>query len=532
MSSAAAVAAGPIAPAPAAFRPGLAVPRRYFLGFMVMVVGMFMAILDIQIVSASLAEIQAGLSATADEASWVQTSYLIAEVVMIPLSGTLSRMWSTRVVFCASALGFTAASALCATATTLSEMMTYRAIQGFVGGAMIPTVFATSFILFRGQRRVRMSVLIGLVATMAPTVGPTVGGWLTATLSWHWLFLINVPIGAAVAAAVWRTMDLDRPDPTVARSFDFAGLGLLAVFLGCMEYVLEEGPRQDWFGDGTLRVLGVIAVVAGIGFFARVLTNRAPIVDLSAFLDRNFAVGAVMSFVMGIGLYGSIYVLPQFLARVRGYDALEIGETMFVTGVFMLMGGPTAGELARRVDLRIIQVIGLATFGTAIWLTGLLTSESGFWELFLPQALRGYGTSFVMLPTNQIALGTLAPSRVKNAAGLYNLMRNLGGAVGLAVINSVLQGRFALHRLHLVEGLRFDNPVAMARLGQLTAHFDPSGGDAGAQALRLLERMVDRQAWTLAFNDVLMLMAASFFLVAPLVLLLSRPRLEPPPDAH
>ena len=526
-------AAAPSAPGLAAsFGAGADVPRNRVVGFMVMVVGMFMAILDIQIVSASLAEIQAGLSATADEASWVQTSYLIAEVVMIPLSGTLSRMWSTRVLFCLSALGFAAASALCATATTLTEMMVFRAIQGFVGGAMIPTVFATSFLLFRGHRRVRMSVLIGLVATMAPTVGPTVGGWLTAKLSWHWLFLINVPIGAAVAALVWRTMDIDRPDPAVARTFDFVGLGLLAVFLGSMEYVLEEGPRQDWFSDEGLRILGVLAVATGIGFFARVLTNRAPIVDLGAFRDRNFAVGSMMSFTMGLGLYGSIYVLPQFLARVRDYNSLEIGETMFVTGLFMLLGGPTAGQLARRVDLRIMQVFGLAIFGTAIWLTGKLSSQSGFWELLLPQAMRGFGTSFVMLPTNQIALGTLPPSRLKNAAGLYNLMRNLGGAVGLAVINSVLADRFALHRLHLVEGLRFDTPAAVARLDSLATRYGAFGGDAQAQALRMLERMVERQAWTLAFNDVLMLMAAAIFLAAPLVLLLARPRLEPPPGAH
>jgi DHA2 family multidrug resistance protein len=503
------------------------VPRGRVAGFMAMVVGMFMAILDIQIVSASLAEIQAGLSATADEASWVQTSYLIAEVVMIPLSGTLSRMWSTRVLFTASALGFAAASALCATATSLSEMMVFRAIQGFVGGAMIPTVFATSFLLFHGHRRVRMSVLIGLVATMAPTIGPTLGGWMTAKLSWHWLFLINVPIGAVVATVVWRTMDIDRPDPTVARSFDFLGLGLLAAFLGSMEYVLEEGPRQDWFSDHTLRLLGVIAVLTGIGFFARVLIGRAPIVDLGAFRDRNFAVGASMSFVMGVGLYGSVYVLPQFLARVRDYNSLEIGETLFVTGVFMLMGGPTAGRMARHADLRLMQVLGLMLFGTAIWLTGQLNSQSAFADLFLPQALRGFATSFVFLPTNQIALGTLPPSRVKNAAGLYNLMRNLGGAVGLAVINSVLADRFALHRLRLVENLRFDTPAALERLRMLGERYGAHGGDATGQALRQLERMVHRQAWTLAFNDVLMLMALAIVAAAPLVLLLDRPRLEP-----
>ena len=508
------------------------VPRTRVIGFMVMVVGMFMAILDIQIVSASLAEIQAGLSATADEASWVQTSYLIAEVVMIPLSATLSRMWSTRVLFTASVLSFAATSAMCATATTLSGMIVWRAIQGFVGGAMIPTVFATSFILFRGERRVRMSVLIGLVATLAPTIGPTVGGWLTERLSWHWLFLINVPIGLVVGALVWRTMDIDQADPAVARSFDFFGFAMMALFLGSMEYVLEEGPRQDWFSETELRVLGLLAALSGVLFFWRVLTARAPIVDLRAFVDRNFAIGTTVSFVMGVGLYGAIYVLPQFLARVRGYNSLEIGETMFVTGAFMLMAGPIAGRLARSIDMRLMLVAGLAMFGTAIWITGRLSPQSAFWELFLPQGLRGFSMSFVMLPTNQIALGRLPPSRVKNAAGLYNLMRNLGGAVGLAVLNSILADRFALHRLHLVEGLRFDMPEAMARFQALQDRYATHGGDAAAQALRTLENMVQRQAWTLAFNDALMLMAAIVFAAVPLVFLLGRPRLEPAGEAH
>jgi DHA2 family multidrug resistance protein len=499
------------------------------LGFMAMVVGMFMAILDIQIVAASLPEIQAGLGATPDEGSWIQTSYLIAEVVMIPLSGTLSRLWSTRVLFVASALGFTVASGFCAMAPDLNSMIVLRAIQGFVGGAMIPTVFATSFILFRGHRRVRMSVLVGLVATLAPTIGPTLGGMLTEALSWHWLFLINLPIGLVIASVVWNGMDIDAPDPTVAQGFDFLGLGLMAVMLGGLEYVLEEGPRQDWFSDPTLVVLGVLAVVAGAGFFLRMFTAPKPIVDLRAYADPNFAIGCVFSFTMGVGLYGSIYVIPQFLSRVRFYNSLQIGETMFVTGAAMLVGGPIAGRLARFIDLRKLLAFGLTLFGVALYLTGKLTSEAAFWELFLPQALRGLAMNFIMLPINQIALGTLPPSRVKNAAGLYNLMRNFGGAVGLAVINTILGHRFALHRLHLIEGLTWDNQVAVDRLARMAERQAAHGGDGTQQALHRLLDMVERQAWTLAFNDVLLLIGLGFALVLPLTLVLARPRIEGAP---
>lgn len=505
------------------------VPPRRVWGFMAMVVGMFMAILDTQIVAASLAEIQAGLSATAEEASWVQTSYLIAEVVMIPLSASLSRLWSTRGLFVASALGFAASSALCALATSLPEMITFRAIQGFVGGAMIPTVFATSFILFRGHRRVRMSVLIGLVATCAPTIGPTLGGWLTEKLSWHVLFLINVPIAGLVALAVWRTMDIDRPDPAVARHFDHAGLLLMTLMLASTQWVLEEGSRHDWFADAAIRWMALLAVASGIGFFARALSAAHPIVDLRAFLDRNFAVGSTLSFAVGIGLYGTIFVLPQFLSRVRGYNSLQIGETMMVTGLFMFVGAPLAGRLARVLDLRLQLAMGLCGFGTAILLMGRLSVDSAYWELFLPQALRGMSMMSVMLPVNQIALGRLPPDRLKNAAGLYNLMRNLGGAVGLAVLNNLLTGRFALHRLQLVEALRFDTPAAVARLDRLAERYGAHGGDASARALRALESMVQRQAWTLTYNDALLLMAACYFLMLPLILLLGRPRLEAAP---
>ncbi len=261
---------------------------RQWAGFMAMVVGMFMAILDIQIVSASISDIQAGLAASPDEASWVQTSYLIAEIVMIPLSGWLSRLLSTRVLFVASALGFTVFSFACAGASSLSEMVVFRAAQGFIGGAMIPTVFATTFLLFPGEKRTQMSVLIGLTATMAPTIGPTLGGWLTDQYSWHWLFLINVPVGMVVAAAVWTCLDIDRPDWSLRRNFDLIGLILMALFLGALEYVLEEGDRWDWFQDETIAWCGAISAVAAVLFFWRMLAQPRPAGGAARVRQRQF----------------------------------------------------------------------------------------------------------------------------------------------------------------------------------------------------------------------------------------------------
>ncbi len=506
---------------------------REWAGFMAMVVGMFMAILDIQIVSASISDIQAGLAASPDEAAWVQTSYLIAELVMIPLSGWLSRLLSTRVLFVASALGFTGFSLLCAGAGSLGTMVVYRAAQGFIGGAMIPTVFATTFLLFPPEKRTQMSVVIGLTATLAPTIGPTLGGWLTERFSWHYLFLINVPVGLGVAAAVWTWMKIDRPDWTLRRSFDLPGLLLMGLFLGTLEYVLEEGNRWGWFSDPTILRAGVVCAVACVLFFWRALTTPAPIVDLRAFRNANFAFGSLFSFVLGIGLYGSVYLLPLFLGRVRGYNSLQIGQTMFVTGAFMFLSAPIAGQLAKILDLRVMLAMGLAMFGAGLWWMAELTTDSAFWELFGPQALRGASMMLIMLPVNQIALGRLPPASVKNASGLYNLMRNLGGAVGLALINTIATDRMALHTLRLSEQVTWSRPGAQAMNSAIAHALSAAKGSAAPiTALKELARMVELQALTMTYNDVLLLMAGAFFAALPFTLLLAKPASQDAAGAH
>jgi DHA2 family multidrug resistance protein len=505
----------------------LAIGGRRFAGFMAMVVGMFMAILDIQIVSASIADIQAGLAASPDEASWVQTSYLIAEVVAIPLSGFLSRLLSTRVLFTVSALGFTAFSLACTFATSMPAMILFRALQGFLGGAMIPTVFSTAFLLFPGPARSKAAVVIGLTATLAPTVGPTVGGLITDALTWHWLFLVNVPVGLGIAAAVWNTMDIDRGDPSLARRFDWWGLGLMAVFLGSLEYVLEEGPRWQWLEDGTVAFFAAVCAAAGLGFFWRAFAAPQPIVELRAYADRNFAIGSLFAFLLGIGLYGSVYLVPLFLGRVRGYDSLQIGETMFVTGVGMFLAAPVVGRLSRAVDLRALLAFGMAATGLALWLTANLTNQSAFAELWFPLALRGFGMMFVMVPVTTVALGTLAPAVLKNASGLYSLMRNLGGAFGLALINTMATDRGAAHRLHLSESVasnRAEAAAAVQRMADALAARLGEGADLAA--LARVRATVQREALVLAYNDALVVMAALFFLALPLVFLLAKPRPE------
>jgi DHA2 family multidrug resistance protein len=497
------------------------VASREWFGFLAMIFGMFMAILDIQIVSSSLNEIQAGLSASADEITWVQTSYLIAEVVMIPLSGYLSRLLSTRVLFVASAVGFTAMSVGCAFAWSIGSMVAFRAAQGFIGGAMIPTVFAASFTIFPPSKRATVSVMIGLVATMAPTLGPTLGGYLTQSLSWHWLFLINLAPGIVVASAVWLLVDIDRPNLKLLKGLDVPGIALMALFLGGLEYALEEGPRWDWFDDRSVATAALVSAVAAVLFFWRVLTYAQPIVDLRAFADRNFAVGSFYSFVIGIGLYGAVYLLPFFLARVRGYNSLQIGEVMILTGACQFLSAPLAGFLSKKLDLRVMLAIGMAVFGYGLYLNAGLTNQSSFWELLLPQAVRGSSLMLCFLPINALALGTLPPDKLKNASGLYNLMRNLGGAIGLAVLNTVIIERLALHWARLSSHFSATSPVVQNYVDRLSVHLENAiHGDPTHAAYKVVGNLIQRESYVMTLNDCLLLMAGVFaagLLAMPLV---------------
>jgi DHA2 family multidrug resistance protein len=510
----------------------IGVTPRQLAGFLAMVFGMFMAILDIQIVSASLSEIQAGLSASGDEIPWVQTSYLIAEVVMIPLSGLLARALSTRVLFTASAVGFTIASALCATATTIDQMIVYRALQGFIGGGMIPSVFAVAFSLFPPSKRGIVSPMIGLVATLAPTIGPTVGGYLSNAFSWHWLFLVNVGPGILVAVAVFFLVDFDKPDRSLFRRFDVIGFAAMALFLGSMEYVLEEGPRYDWLDDTTIATFAVLCIAAGVIFFWRAFTAPQPIVEFRAFRDRNFAFGCAFSFIMGIGLYGLTYLYPVYLAQVRGYDALMIGETMFVTGVAMFLTAPLAGRLSQKLDPRVMMLIGFMGFALGTYMASGITVDWDFHELLLPQILRGGSLMLCMVPINNLSLGTLPPDQLKNASGLYNLTRNLGGAVGLAVINTVLNNRLDLHLARLHETVSWGRAMAEETLAGLTQQMSVQIADGDLAALKQLSLVVRRQASVLAFSDVFIVLTGLFAGMALLALMMRKPADVPAGAGH
>ena len=505
--------------------------------FATMCVGMFIALIDIQIVSASLKDIGGGLSAGADDTAWVQTAYLIAEIIVIPLSGWLSRVMSTRWLFAASAAGFTLTSLLCALAWNIQSMIAFRALQGFLGGSMIPLVFTTAFMYFTGKQRVIAASTIGAIASLAPTLGPAVGGWITDISSWHWLFYINLVPGLFVTFAVPMLVKVDRPNLALLKGADYIGMILMAVFLGCLEYTLEEGPRWNWFSDSTIATTAWMAGISGALFIWRCLEISEPIVDLRALRDRNFALGCLFSFITGIGIFATIYLTPLFLGRVRGYGSLDIGLAVFSTGVFQLLAIPVYALLANRIDLRWILMLGLALFAVSMWDFSPITHDWGAKELLLPQAIRGFAQQLAVPPVVTLTLGSLAPDRLKRASGLFNLMRNLGGAIGIAACATVLNDRTNLHFLRLAEHLNSRNETMNAWLDQLTLNAQLLGQNSleGSQtALHQLWALTWREAQTLTYADAF-LMIMSCFVVATLLVPLMRkvqPPRQPSADAH
>ena len=507
------------------------------LPFAVMCGGMFIALLDIQIVASSLQDIGGGLSAAQDEISWVQTAYLIAEIIMIPLSGWLTRVFSTRWLFTLSAAGFTMSSLLCGMAWNIESMIVFRALQGLLGASMIPIVFTSSFHFFQGARRVYSAAVIGTIATLAPTLGPVIGGWITDTLDWHWLFYINLIPGIAITLAVPFLVRIDEPDLSLLREADYFGILLMAVGLGTLEYTLEEGTRWNWFSDATITATAWIAGVSLSLFCVRSLTYRNPVVDLRALGNRNFALGCLLSFVTGVGIFTTIYLTPLFLGYVRGFSAWQTGAAVFSTGVASLVGTPIYIILARRFDTRWLLMLGLACFGLAMWSFSFITHDWGAAELLLPQLLRGFPQVFAVAPSVNLGLGSLPPARLKYASGLFNMMRNLGGAVGIAVSAAVLNDQTNRHFQHIAGHLTPANLPMRQLLQAMTNRYAalPTGPDVGHQAaLEQLWNLAYREARTLAFADAFRAVMLAFVVATLLVPLLKKVAAPagPPPNAH
>lgn len=490
------------------------------LPFVVMCVGMFIALLDIQIVASSLQDIGGGLSAAQDEISWVQTAYLIAEIIMIPLSGWLTRVFSTRWLFTISAAGFTVSSMLCGLAWNIQSMILFRALQGGLGASMIPTVFTSSLYYFQGKRRVYSAAVVGTIASIAPILGPVIGGWITDTLNWHWLFYINLLPGIAITILVAMLVRIDEPDLSLLKGADYLGIILMALGLGNLEYVLEEGTRWNWFDDATIRTSAWTAGISLVLFVVRSLTFHNPVVDLRALKNRNFSLGCLLSFITGIGIFSTIYLTPLFLGYVRGFSAWQTGLAIFSTGVASLAGVPVYIALARKVDLRWLMIFGLASFGIAMWYYSFITHDWGAAQLLLPQVFRGFPQVFAVAPAVNLGLASLPPERLKFASGLFNMMRNLGGAVGIAASAAIINDQTNFHFLMIASRLTPANGAMDRFVHRVVERYAaiPGSLDAGhAAALKQLWLLAYREASTLAYADAFRAIMVAFILATLLV---------------
>ncbi len=502
---------------------GTAPPLATWLAFGAMCLGMFMAVLDIQIVATSLPTIQFALDIRPDEMSWVQTCYLSAEVVAIPLTGLLTRALTMRWLSVATLGAFTLASIGCAFSTSFAELLVWRTLQGFTGGLLIPQVFAAGFVLFPERGQALATTIAGVLAVLAPAIGPYVGGWITDTYDWPWLFLVNTGPGIVAAVIAGGLLPRERPDLRILRDLDLPALALMAGALACLEIGLKEAPLAGWTA---FHVTGLLAasLIAGTLFVARSLASAQPVVDLRTLGHRDFALGAALSFILGVGLYGSVYLMPVFLAFVRNHSAIEIGEIVIVTGAAQLTMAPIAVLLERYASARAMTALGFGIFAAGLALSAFQTRATDFATMFGPQVIRGVAIMLCLLPPIRLALGGLPQQAVANASGLFNLMRNLGGAIGLALIDTVIYGRAPVIGEGLGEALK-QGDVQTARLvglpmDKFLAHVPGTPVEPSVEAF--VHAAVQRQALTEAINEAWLLVAV-LTLAGALAVCLIRP---------
>lgn len=499
-------------------------PRTAWVIFVAMIFGNFMAILDIQIVASSLNEIQAGMSASRYEVTWVQTTYLIAEIIAIPMSSIVARILSTRVYYTICAVGFTISSLLCALAWNLESLLVFRALQGFMGGGMIPTSMTALYLLFPEAKRALPLVMFGMISTLGPAIGPTVGGYLTNNFSWHWMFLINIIPGIIIAAIVYSNQAIDEANPALLKQLDWLALLGMALFLGGLEYFLDEGARHDWFVDVGVRTAFILSLLGAMVFFYRSFTSAHPLLDLTVFKNKNFCLSALVTFVIGMALYGLGYMIPVFLGQVRDMNSAQIGHIMMVTGIVMFAFAPFLAWLIPNFDARKTVFVGMLLAAFGVWLNSHLSIQSDYAFMFWPQVYRGIGLMICLIVVSHLAMSTLPQHKIADASGIYNVTRNIGGAVGLALINSSLDWLTAMHVSVINSGLTPDNWVFVERLEQLKLQYAEAGEMANQLATSVIYQDVYVQALSSSFNDLLRALSLIMLFAAFLTIFMDRPR--------
>jgi DHA2 family multidrug resistance protein len=494
----------------------------------------FMEVLDTTVVNVSLPHIASSMSATTEEATWALTSYLVANAIILPMTGWLAGRFGRKNLLLLSTTGFTLASFLCGVAPNLASLVIFRILQGATGGALQPLSQAVLLESFKPEERGRAMGFWGLGIVVAPILGPVVGGWLTENYSWRWVFYINLPVGIA-ALLMTRMFVFDPPYlRRESQGIDYWGMGLLVLGIGALQFVLDKGQQEDWFASSMITTLAVVSAIALVVLVVYELRTPHPIVDLRLFKDRSYSVGVFLMTVLGFALYGSLVLLPIMLQTLFGYSSLAAGEAMAPRGIGSLFMMPVVGILTAYIDPRKLLISGLLIGGwTMLWL-GDLNLEAGYWDFVWPQLLQGLGMALLFVPLTTVSMATISPERMGYATSLFNLMRNIGGGIGIAVTGTMLARRRQAFGALLGERVSVFDPTTNAVLAQLKAAFIARTGDvvnATNQAYLVLYGMVQRQAAMVSFVMIFRLLGILFLVMIPLVFLMKKPKARTPAAA-
>ena len=497
--------------------------------------GAFMAILDIQITNSSLQDISGGISATADEGSWISTSYLIGEIITIPLTAWFSKIFTIRYYLLVNIVLFLMFSALCGISTSLGEMIVFRAGQGFTGGVFIPTALTVIITYMPKNLQPVGQAMFGLTATLAPAIGPYVGGLLTDRIGWEWNFFINFIPGIVMFATVFATIPKEKTRIDELRNGDWWGIACISIGLGALVAMLEEGQRKDWFGSPFIRTCAILAGVFVPAFVLLEIFGKHPVVNLRLLLSRNLGLSTVVAFVLGMGLYGSVYLIPLYLGEVQGYSPLLIGETLIWVGLPQLLIFPILPLLMKKFDIRLLVFVGCLLFAASCFMNAYMTADYAKDQFIWANVVRALGQPFTIVPITGLAVATLARKDAGDGSALFNMFRNLGGSVGIAILSTVVTRREQFHDERIGESVTAYSLAAQGRLQAIQASFEARGFDpttAMRQAYGVVKRTMRREANIMAFNDAFLIVGISLLLGAMIVWFCKKPASGASAAAH
>jgi DHA2 family multidrug resistance protein len=541
MSSATFAAPGGIGPKPFPF-PSISqadkdsVSLKTWIAVVGACLGAFLAILNIQIVSSSLADIQGAIGAGADDGGWVMTSYLVAEIIVIPISGWLARVFSTRTYLLTNTVLFLVLTVACAFTTNLGQMIIVRAMQGFAGGVLIPLAFSIIMTRLPPSKHAIGLSIYSVSAIFAPSIGPVIGGYCNETFGWQTIFFVNLLPGAVMFAMLWFALDAEPRQLVLLRRGDWLGIATIAVGLGSLETVLEEGDKDDWFGSAFIVRLSIVAGVALIAFVIIQLVRKNPLLHLRLLARRNFGLGSLANFFFGLSMYGWLYVVPLYLARIQGYNAEQIGTVLIWIGVPQLVILPLMPRVMRYVDPRALVAVGFALFIAGSLLATNISGDFSGPQFIYSSLVRALGQALVMTPLSAIAIAGIQREHAGSAAALFNMIRNLGGAIGIAVLQTFLTKREQFHSNVLSVQVSLLDSTTRLRLDQLThtimQHGIADPAFARHEAMVAVGHVIRRQANMLAFSDTIIFQSALLGLALVAVMLLKKAKTSSSGEAH